>query len=207
MSRLAYALRFLGRAAEAEEKAQEALRLADELEHPFSLAYALNFAAWLAIDLGDEERARERAERMAALTEEQQLGILQPMGAILGGWMLAAEGRIDEAVALIREGLEEYTRSGWSLYQPYCLVLLARVCLDRGRTDDARAAVDEAFSLVERTGRGASRPSSTFSWGNWNPVKAESHFSAALEVARRQGAAPLAQRAAESLGRLRAAAG
>ncbi len=207
MSRLAFALRYLGEVAEAEEMARETLRLADELAHPLSLGYALNFATWLAIELGDDETARERAERMLALTGEHQLGYFQPMEAILRGWMLAAEGRVDQGVALIREGLDEYTRSGWNLPQPYCLVLLARVCLDHGRTNDARAAVDEAFSLVERTGQRCFEAQLHLLMGELEPVKAESHFSAALEVARRQGAAPLAQRAAESLGRLRAAAG
>ena len=153
MSRLAYVLRFLGEPELAEEKAQEALRLADELGHPFSLAYALNFSTWLAIDLGHEERARERSGRLAALTEEQQLGFIQPMGPILNGWVLAAEGRIDEAVAQIREGLDADSRSGWSLYQPYCLWLLARICLAAGRTDDARAAVIEGFEVSERIGQ------------------------------------------------------
>lgn len=153
MSRLAYCLRFLADPAQAEEKAREALRLADELEHPFSLAYALHFTAWLAIDLGDEPRARERAERMAALAEEQRLGFLQPMGAILRGWMLAGEGRTEEALTRIREGLGAYVHNGWTLYQPYCLVLLARVCLNAGLLDDGRAAILQAFELTERIGQ------------------------------------------------------
>lgn len=213
MSRLAYLLRYVGDPAEAEEKAREALRLADELKHPFSLAYALTFTAWLAIDLGDESRARERAERMAALADEERLGFLQPMGAILRGWMLAGEGRTEEAIARIREGLDDYSRSGWSLYQPYGLALLARVCLDAGRVDAGRAAISEALELTERVGqqyldaelhllRGELALA-----GERDRAGAESHFAAALEVARRQASRPLAQRAAESLERLRALAG
>jgi DNA-binding SARP family transcriptional activator len=212
-SRLAYVLRFLGEPGLAEEKAQEALRLADELGHPFSLAYALNFTAWLAIDLGHEERARERSERLAALTEEQRLGFVQPMGPILNGWLLAAEGRIDEAVAWIREGLEADSRSGWSLYQPYCLWLLARICMAAGRTDDARAAALEAFELSERIGQQSFDAELHLLMGELtlaaggDRTEVETHFSSAHEIARRQSAPPIAQRAAESLERLRSVAG
>jgi len=213
MSRLAYVLNYLGDPDQAQEKAREALRLADELEHPFSLAYALTFTAWLAIDLGDESRARERAERMAALAEEQRLGFLQPMGAILRGWMLAREGHTEEAVTRIREGLDAYDRSGWSLYQPYGFALLARVCLDAGRVDTGRAAVSQALELTERIGQRSLDAELHLLMGELilaaggNRDDAESHLSTALEVARRQASRLLAQRAAESLERLRAPAG
>ena len=213
MSRLAHVLGCLGHRDQAEEKAREALRLADELEHPFSLAYALTFAAWLAIDLGDESCARERAHRMADLAEEQRLGFLQPMGAILRGWTLAREGHTDEGVARIREGLDAYRRSGWSLYQPYGLALLARVSLDAGRVDAGRAAISQALELSERIGQRSLDAELHLLMGELilvaagNGANAEPHFATALEVARRQGSRPLAQRAAERLERLRAVAG
>jgi tetratricopeptide (TPR) repeat protein len=213
LSRLAYAVSFLGEAERAEQRAQEALALAEELEHPFSLGYALNFAVWLAIDRGDEPCARERAERMAELAEEQQLGFLQPMGLIYRGWMLAADGPTDEAVALIRAGLEAYSASGWSLYRPYSLALLARVCLDAGRNGDAREAISEALELSDRIGQRSHEAQLHLLMGELivaeggDRADAAAHVSAALDVARRQGAVPLEQRAARTLDRLGAAAG
>jgi predicted ATPase len=213
LSRLAYAVSLLGEAEQAEQRAQEALALAEELEHPFSLGYALNFAVWLAIDRGDESCARERAERMAELAEEQQLGFLQPMGLIYRGWMLSADGPTDEAVALIRAGLEAYSASGWSLYRPYSLALLARVCLDAGRNGDAREAISEALELSDRIGQRSHEAQLHLLMGELivaeggERADAAAHVSAALDVARRQGAVPLEQRAARALDRLGAAAG
>jgi tetratricopeptide (TPR) repeat protein len=213
LSRLAYGLRFLEEPALAEERAGEALRLADELEHPFSLGYALHFTTWLAIDLGDESRARERAERMTALAEEQQLGFLQPMGTVLRGWMLSGEGEPEQAVTLIREGIDVYTESGWTLYQPYCLALLARVCLTAGLEEDGRAALLEAFGLTERIGQRFLDADLHLLMGELllssggDHAETESHYSAALKIARRQGATPLVQRAAEGLERLHAVSG
>ena len=213
LSRLAYTLGYLGEADQAKEKAEEAVRQAEELEHPFSLAYALHFAAWLAIDLGDEFVARERAEHLATLAEEQQLGFLQPLGVIFRGWTLALEGRTDEALALIREGLDNYTSSGWSLLRPHGLALLARVCLDAGRRDDARAAILEALDLSERIGQRCCDAQLHLLMGELivaeagNYADAEAHFATALDVARQQAARPLVERATQSLERLRAVAG
>jgi DNA-binding SARP family transcriptional activator/tetratricopeptide (TPR) repeat protein len=153
LSRLALALHYLGEPEAAEERAREALRHAEELEHPFTLAYALNFTAWLAIETGDAAAARERAEWMAAIAEDEQLGFVRPMGTVLRGWLLAQDGRIDDAVAMIREGIDSYARSGWSLYQPYALTLLARICLAEGRTDEARSAIAEALEVSAGTGQ------------------------------------------------------
>ena len=210
MSRLAYVLRYVGDPAEAKECARQALRLADELEHPLSLAYALTFGAWLAIDLGDESGTRECAERMAALADEHSLGFLQPMGAILRGWMLAGEGHTDEAIALIREGLDAYSRSGVSLYQPHGLAFLARVCLRAGKLDAGRAAVSQALELTERIGQRYLDSELLLLMGelilaaDGDRADAESRFAEALDVARGQASEPLAQRAADRLERLRA---
>jgi DNA-binding SARP family transcriptional activator len=213
LSRLALTLHYLGEPELAEDKAREALRLAEELEHPFSLAYALHFTALVAMERGDEPVARERAERMAKLAEDERLGFLQPMGGVFRGWILSLEGRADEATALIREGLDEYTRSGWTLYQPYGLVLLARICLDAGRSDEGRSAIEQGFQLTEQIGQRCLDAhlhllmAELIVAGGGERSDAESHVSTALEVARRQSAPPLVQRATESLERLGAVSG
>ncbi len=153
LSRLALVLHYLDEPAEAARRAREAIEHAEELEHPFSLAYALNFTAWLAIEMDEKALARDRVERMASLADDQQLGFVRPMGSVLRGWLLAGQGDTSNAVALIREGIDAYARSGWSLYQPYALVLLARVCRDAGRSQEARDAIADALAVSARTGQ------------------------------------------------------
>ncbi len=153
LSRLALTLHYLGEVDEADERAREAIAYADALEHPFSLAYALNFAAWIAIERGDRAVARARVERMTSLVDDEKLGFLHPMGIILRGWLLSEEGATDEAIGRIREGLDAYVESGWSLHQPYALTLLARICLAADRVELARETVSEAQKLSKRTGQ------------------------------------------------------
>jgi adenylate cyclase len=82
-----------------------------------------------------------------------------------------------------------------------------------GRTDDARAAVVEAFELSERIGQRSFDAELHLLMGELvlaaggDRTEVEAHFSSAHEIARRQSAPPIAQRAAASLERLRSVAG
>lgn len=210
MIRLAYTLWYLGRSDEACSHSVQALSLAEQLEHPYSLAYALTFASWLALDSGDDGRARELAGRLAGLADERQLGFLRPIGTILGGWARVADGGVDEGITMIREGVDAYHRSGQPLYLPWSLRLLARVCVAAGRLAAAQTALAEAFEVVEATGQRVLEAElhrlagelALAQGGDRTAVTA--HFDRALVIARRQGAVSLEREAAAGLERLRA---
>lgn len=210
VSRLAYTLSYLGRPQEAAQRTDEALRLAANLEHPLSLAYALNFASWLALDNGDDRRARELAAQLARLADEQHLGFMQPMGTILRGWATVHDGNAAEGIAMIREGLDVYRRSGQPLYMPWSLRLLARICVGEGQLELARAALGEAFEVVEATGQRFLEAELHGLMGELvlaesaDRAAAEWRFDRALQIARSQGARGLEQRAEARLARLHA---
>ncbi|MDQ3678534.1 MAG: AAA family ATPase [Actinomycetota bacterium] len=209
LSRLAYTLWHLDCPEEAAQRAGDALHLAEHLEHPLSLAYALNFASWLAIDSGDDRRARALAERLAGLADEQHLGFMQPMGTILRGWTIVHDGRAGEGIAMIRDGLDVYRRSGQLLYMPWTLRLLAGVCVAEGRLELARAALVEALDVVEATGQRVLEADLHGLTGevvlaeSGDRAEAERHFARALSIAHSQGASVLERRAAARLERLR----
>ena len=210
LSRLAYTLWHLGFAQEAEQHAREALRLGGQLDHPISLAYALNFAGWLAIDSGDERRARILADRLAGLADEQHLGFMQPMGTILRGWASVHDGEAAQGIAMMREGLDVYRRSGQPLFMPWSLGLLARMCVGEGQLELARTALVEAFDVVESTGQRFLEAELHGLMGDvvlvesGDRTQAEARFARALQIARSQGARVLERRAAARLERLQA---
>jgi predicted ATPase len=205
LSRLAYACWYLGDAEEANDLAAQALTLAEELAHPFSVAYALTFVTWLAIDAHDDRRARELAQRLAGLADDQRIGYLQPMGTFLRGWILVADGRPEDGIAMMEEGLVPYRRSGQPLYMPWSLLLLARLSLAAGRTDVARTALAETLSISEATGQRVMDAELHRLLGELalaegaGHADAEPHFARALDIARRQGSEALEHRAAASL--------
>src|SRR5262249_24516627 len=68
---LSFVLWFLGYPDQALKRVHEAIALAQELSHPFSLALALDFAARLHQFCRKGQAAQERAEAAVALSTEQ----------------------------------------------------------------------------------------------------------------------------------------
>jgi hypothetical protein len=77
-------------------KGQEAISLAQELAHPYSLVYALNFAGRLHQVLREGQAAQERAEAALALCSEREFGLYLAVGTSLRGWALADQGQSRE---------------------------------------------------------------------------------------------------------------
>ncbi len=106
LSYAACALWTLGYPEQALKRSQEALTLAQELSHPFSLAFALSYATMLHQYRWEGQAAQERAEATIALSTEQGFPFWLAFGTILRGWVLAEQGQGEEGIAQIRQGLE-----------------------------------------------------------------------------------------------------
>ena len=93
LSYAAVTLWTLGYPDQARQRITEALTLAQELSHPFSLAFALNLAAALDQFLRDGPAVQERTEALLTLAREQGFPHWLALGAIRQGWVLAEQGR------------------------------------------------------------------------------------------------------------------
>ncbi len=71
LSYTALALRHLGYPDQALHRSHEAITLAQELAHPFTLAWALDFAVQLHHLRREPQAVQERAEALIALSQEQ----------------------------------------------------------------------------------------------------------------------------------------
>ena len=100
----ALALWLLGYPDQALKSSHEALTLARELSHPFSLAEALGYAAWLHQFRREGQAVQERAEAVIALSTEQGFPFWAARGTILRGWALVEQGQG-------RRELRRYTRA------------------------------------------------------------------------------------------------
>src|SRR5207249_7410878 len=79
----------LGSPAQALARAHDALALAHELSHPYSLAYALSTAAVVSQFRRDVLAVHEQAEATVALSTEQGFPFWASVGTSLRGWALA----------------------------------------------------------------------------------------------------------------------
>jgi class 3 adenylate cyclase/predicted ATPase len=149
---MAWVLWLLGYPDQALRRAQEALVMAQEMAHPMTLAEALSYLAWFHQNLRERQTAEERAAALVTLCTEQGFPLWQAEGTIVRGWALTEQGREEEGVTQIRQGLADYRATGAELKLPDCLALLAAVYKNRGQAEEGLKVVIEALARVEKTG-------------------------------------------------------
>jgi class 3 adenylate cyclase/predicted ATPase len=199
----------LGYPEQAVARLHDALALAHELSHPYSLASAQQGAALISQLRRDVLTVHAHAEAAVALATEHGFPLWAAMGTSLRGWALAMQGQGEEGLTQIRQGIAAWRATGAAATIPYLCTLLAEVSHHRGYLEDGLQALDEAHALVEQYEE---------RW--WEAeiyhlrgvlllrqpgppqAEAETWLQRALDVAYRQEAKSLELRAAMSLSRL-----
>jgi predicted ATPase len=211
----AQTLWLLGYPAQALARVHEALALAHELSHPYSLAWAQWWTAFVVQLRQDVPALHEHAEAAVRLATEQGFPQWVAQGTILRGWALAMQGQGEAGLAQVRQGSAAVRATGGVLFVPYYSALLADVYGHLGHTADGLQALAEAHTLMEQQEerwweaeisrlRGVLllRQRSAAQQTGPQHAEAEACFQQALHVARRQEAKSLELRAAMSLARL-----
>jgi predicted ATPase len=107
-SQAAFSLWFLGYPDQARSMNEEAVVLAERLNHPYSLAAALDFSAWVDQLRGDSVAAQKHAEAAIALSSKHDFVFWLLTGMILRGWALTARDQVTEGVAQMGQALAGY---------------------------------------------------------------------------------------------------
>jgi predicted ATPase len=205
----AMTLWLLGYPNQALARLHEALALAHGLSHPYSLAFAWCWAAFVSQVRRDVPAVHAQAEACVALSTEQGFPFWAAQGTSVRGWALALQGQGEEGWALVRQGIAAFRATGAALWVPYFCTVLAEVSIHLGHTEDGLQALTEAHTLVEQYEerwweaeiyrlRGVLLLRQTMP----QPEEAEACFRQAIDIARRQEAKSLELRAATSLARL-----
>ena len=152
LSRASYVIWFLGYPDQALRSIRQALTLAQELSHPFSLAGALHFTAMLHHLYREAQATQERVEELIALSREQGFTQWLALGVLMRGWALAAQGQGETGIAQIRQGLAAYAAVGAKLGQPYLLAVLAEAYGKAGQPAEGLNVLAEALTVAQNTG-------------------------------------------------------
>ena len=206
---LARVLGLLGYPAQALARMQDALTLAQALEHPFSLALTLYLAAALHQDRGEAEAVQQQAEAAIALATAQGFPHWVARATVVRGWALVHQGRDAEGVAQMCHGLTACQAGGAELALPLFFGLLAEGQGHSGQAAEGLTSLAEAWAVIQRTGERwceaeLSRLQGELLWqqaaGNMHQMEWEAEvehcFRQALTLARGQQAKWLELRAA-----------
>jgi tetratricopeptide (TPR) repeat protein len=196
LSRLALVLWELGYPDQALKRSQEALTLARELAHPFSLATALIFAADVHQRRREAHMTYEWAEEALVLSREQGFAFRLAQATVLRGWALVEQGQGEAGIAQIRQGLVAYRATG--VATPGYLGLLVEGYKNVGQIEEGLRVIEE------RRGAGLYRLKGELllTRSSEHQAEAETCFHQALDATHRRQAKSQELRAARSLARL-----
>lgn len=148
----ALALCLSGYPEQGAQQSHAMLRLAKEVAHPHSLAFAHCAATVMAQCRREEAVVLEHAEAAVTLATAQGFPHWTAMGEVLWGWALAMQGESPTGLRRIRRGLAAWRASGAENLQPYFLTLLADAYAAGGQVDAALQALTEAQMVADNTG-------------------------------------------------------
>ena len=206
----AFALWVLGYPDQAAARSERAIGLARQLAHPFSLAQALIYGAFVHQCRREAPLARKAAEEAKLLAVEYGFPFWLAEADIMAGWALATEADKAQGLARLRKGMDEFLATGARMDQPRWLVHVIEIMLEDGQLQAGLDAAGAALKAVADTREGFFEARLHQLQGELllrlrgaeGRGAAEASFTTALEIARHQRARSWELRSATSLARL-----
>jgi class 3 adenylate cyclase/predicted ATPase len=209
LAHTAWVLWTLGYPNQALETSEEALSLAHELSHPFTLAFAFWGAAQLNQFRREVQATLKRAEAMIALSNEQEFPVWVELGTLLRAWTLAMQGHSEEGIAQMRQIMANKPVGPTNAMWPLIYALLVETHGAAGQAEEGLRVVAEALALVQKTGFIFYEAELRRLQGELllrqavpDDLQGETCLQRAIDLARSQQAKSLELRAAMSLSRL-----
>ena len=199
----------LGYPAQAVQRSQDALALAQALAHVYSQGVAQHFAAWLHHRRREVPAVQAQANVLLTLATTQGFPLHVAEGTCWQGWARAMHGEGEAGLAQLHQGQQDLVAIGMELFRPVCLFLLAETAGHVGQVKDGLRLLSEGLTVLEANGQGDLLAEAYRLQGAFllyqdvlQTDQAEACFQQALTIARRQQAKSWELRVAMSLARL-----
>jgi class 3 adenylate cyclase/tetratricopeptide (TPR) repeat protein len=210
---LARALAERGVFDEGEVHGKEAIRIAEALDHPYSVIFACLWLAYLNGVKGELSQAARLLERAVAQCRDWNIAFLNPIALASLGHVYASSGRIGEGVTLLQQALTAH-ESGIGYFHSISIVQLGEAYLLADQVEDARVRAEQAVILTRERGEcgheaWALRLLGEIASHHRRPdvATAEAHYGAALALGSELEMRPVVARCHLGLGKLYRRAG
>jgi predicted ATPase/class 3 adenylate cyclase len=145
----AFMLWMVGYPDKAVARDEEAITLATQLQHPYTLAYVQFHCGVLRLWLRQPELVREHAVRVLDVERQHDFPLWRALGTCLGGIADAQLGRAEEGLARVNEGLALYQEMTTPpVFWPQLLSIKAGVHGIAGKVAEGLLLIDEALELA-----------------------------------------------------------
>jgi adenylate cyclase len=211
-SKLACVLWSLGYPEQGLAQRRDAVALAEELAHPYTLAYCQGLAALFHLFSRDVQAARAPAEAGIRLSDEYGFPYWLASSTFARGWSLVEQGRTESGLAQMRRAMVGFEATGSEIGFAQLHANLAEAHGKAGQIEEGLALLDRALTFAQRNGEDLYEAETHRLRGELSlradgrkqnaEGRAERDFLRAIEVARRQAARSWELRAVISLSRL-----
>ncbi|WNM60761.1 adenylate/guanylate cyclase domain-containing protein [Candidatus Nitrospira neomarina] len=199
---------------------QEAIDLAEKLEHPPSIAFAYGIGCFAYHPARDFDWVENASDKVLELAKKEVFQLWDIIALMYHGWAIAMKGRLEEGLNEIERGLEKFRLTGNRIILPDVMTMLGEVLWHAGRIEEALAALDEGIHEATHPDRNQHfmeselyrlkaeifKQCAEIEENPKNAAKlfndAQDSFQDALDLTRKQKARMLEIRAAVGLGRL-----
>jgi tetratricopeptide (TPR) repeat protein len=196
-----------GRFPEGVAHGQEGIRLAEALDHPYSMAYAYWILGYLQTTYGALTPAVGLFERGVALSREWNLSFFSVLHTGSLGYAYALSGRVAEGVLLLEHSLSASETMGFGVARSLILAFLGQAYVLADRRQDALEFAGRAVSVARECGQ---RPYEAWALRLLGEVnawhddleRADRHYHDALALAEELGMRPLVAHCHLGLGNL-----
>jgi tetratricopeptide (TPR) repeat protein len=202
---LADVLSQLGRFDEAVGHAEDAVRIAEAADHPFTLFIGLFYCGHVHLRRGDLPRATRALEQGLDLCRTWQIDGTTYVATTLGA-AYALAGRADEALPLVADAVKEFRSRQIYRWPAFILLGTGMACLSARLIDEAATHAREMLALTRRLGARGSEAHALCLAGDVASAggggDAESYYREALALAGELGMRPLVAHCHLGLGKL-----
>jgi tetratricopeptide (TPR) repeat protein len=205
---LAGCLAQLGRFQEGAGRAEQALRIAESMDHPYSLVTGHRAIGFVNLLRGELETAIPSLERALDICQTARLPLLFDGTASALGYAYALTGRLAAGISLLDQAVQHPASTG-TMNRSLFMSRLSEAYSMVGRVEEAVALADRALALSRECGEHGNEAWVLRLLGeiavHHDPPDAEAgehHYSAALALATALGMRPLAAHCHLGLGKL-----
>ena len=121
------------------------------MDHAYTLAHALNGAAFVALTVVSPQVALQRLDEFRTLLVDYGIAYYDAVETVFRGWCLAAMGQFAPALALLDIGMAAYRATGSRLYLSGFLRMSAEAHGWAGRANAAMDLITESIEVMEAT--------------------------------------------------------
>jgi tetratricopeptide (TPR) repeat protein len=210
---LSLSLAMCGAFAEGLTRVEEAARIAEAVDHPWSHMFAAMALGWLSLTKGDFTSAVAAFERFLALGQHADIPSFPEIPGALG-LAYAQSGRLAQALPLVEQAMERHQAMTDTASPSSLVASLGHVYLLAGRLDEAIRLARQVLELSRERQEHGTQAHVLLLLGEiiarqepLNYEQAKSYYCQALDLAIELGMRPLQAHCHRALGTLYATIG